>query len=41
MEVPDRDLLAWITAEADVPANYDSALFQKLRDFHLYGPGGR
>jgi antitoxin CptB len=41
MEVPDRDLLAWITGEADVPSNYDSALFRKLRDFHLSVDGGR
>src|SRR5262249_36240520 len=30
MEVPDRELLAWITGEADVPPNYDTALFRRL-----------
>jgi hypothetical protein len=27
-------LLAWITGENDVPATYDTALFQQLRQFH-------
>jgi antitoxin CptB len=35
MEVPDRDLLAWVTGEWEVPANYDTPLYKKLRDFHL------
>jgi len=39
LEVPDRDLLAWITGEIDVPARYDTALFRRLRDFHLRGKG--
>ena len=33
MEAPDRELLAWITGEADVPPGYDTALFRRLRDF--------
>ena len=41
IEVPDRDLLAWITGEADVPAAYDGALFRRLRDFHVLGEAGR
>jgi antitoxin CptB len=40
IEVPDRDLLAWITGEEAVPRDFDSALFRSLRDFHLR-PGGR
>jgi antitoxin CptB len=39
IEVPDRDLLAWITGEEPVPADHDSALFRELRDFHLSGQG--
>jgi antitoxin CptB len=39
IDVPDRDLLAWITGEAAVPANFDSPLLRDLRAFHL-GPGG-
>jgi antitoxin CptB len=41
MEVPDRELLAWITGDADVPPNYDSALFRRLRDFIRRGEGAR
>jgi antitoxin CptB len=37
IEVPDRDLLGWITGEWEVPANYDTAVFRKLRDFHFSG----
>jgi antitoxin CptB len=39
IEVPDRDLLGWITGEEPVPADYDSALFRELRDFHFSGQG--
>ncbi len=41
IEVPDRELLAWVTGEADVPAAYQTPLFRRLRDFHLGGDGGR
>lgn len=34
MAVPDPDLHAWITGECPAPANYDSALFRRLCDFH-------
>jgi antitoxin CptB len=33
IEAPDPELLAWITGEADVPRDYDTALFRRLRDF--------
>lgn len=36
IEVPDRDLLSWITGEATVPENYDTALFRKLKAFHRH-----
>src|SRR5262245_65922966 len=39
MEVPDRELLAWITGEADVPPDYDTALFRRLREFNRRGEG--
>jgi antitoxin CptB len=35
IEVPDRDLLAWVTGEAAVPDGFDTALFRRLRAFHL------
>jgi antitoxin CptB len=34
IEVLDRDLLSWITGEAEVPENYDSVLFRRLKAFH-------
>jgi antitoxin CptB len=42
IEIPDRELLAWITGEEAVPAEQDGALFRRLRDFHLrQTDGGR
>jgi len=41
IEVPDRDLLAWITGAADIPSAYDGPLFRRLRDFQLSGEGAR
>ena len=41
MEVPDRELLAWVTGEADVPPNYDTVLFRRLREFNRSGGGAR
>jgi len=38
MQVPDRDLYMWISGEKPVPAEYDVALFQRLRDFDASGP---
>ena len=37
IELPDGELLAWITGEADVPPNFDTAVFRRLRDFHVQG----
>ena len=34
IEVLDRDLLSWITGEADVPENYDTEVFRRLKAFH-------
>jgi len=34
IEVLDRDLLSWITGEAEVPPNYDTELFRRLKAFH-------
>jgi len=30
LEVPDRELLAWVTNEVEVPANFDTPLFRRL-----------
>jgi len=40
IEVPDRDLLAWITGEVAVPPDFDGPLFRDMRDFHLTPGGG-
>jgi antitoxin CptB len=37
IELPDGELLAWITGVADVPPSFDTALFRRLRDFHAQG----
>jgi antitoxin CptB len=34
-EVPDQDLLAWVTGERETPAAYDTVVFRRMRDFHL------
>jgi antitoxin CptB len=34
MELPDRELLAWVTVEASVPTDHDTALFRRMRDFN-------
>ncbi|CAN7397201.1 succinate dehydrogenase assembly factor 2 [Bosea sp. LjRoot237] len=36
IEVLDRDLLSWITGEAEVPSNYDSDVFRRLKAFHQH-----
>jgi antitoxin CptB len=35
IELPDRDLLAWVTGEVEVPEEFDTAVFRRMRDFHL------
>ena len=36
-EVPDPELYAWLSGGRPVPAEYDMAMFRRLRDFHLGG----
>ena len=40
IEVPDRDLFAWVTGREATPGNYDTPLFRELKSFHL-GPDHR
>ncbi len=35
MEVPDPELLGWITGQRPAPARHDTAMLRRLRDFHL------
>jgi antitoxin CptB len=39
IELPDRDLLAWVTGEVNVPKDVDSAVFRRMREFHHGGRG--
>jgi len=41
MEATDRELLAWVTGEAAVPAAYETPLFRRLHDFNRGGEGAR
>ena len=36
IEVPDRDLFAWITNKEEVASNYDTAVYQALKAFHTH-----
>jgi antitoxin CptB len=39
IEVPDRDLLGWLTGEIATPGNYDQPVFRKVKAFHTHlGP---
>jgi antitoxin CptB len=41
IDVPDHEVLAWVTGEAAVPAAYDTPLFRRLRYFNRRGEGAR
>ena len=34
IDAPDPDLFSWIMGEADAPADYDTPLFRRLKDFN-------
>jgi antitoxin CptB len=36
IEVPDRDLLAWITGREPTPENYHTDVFKALKAFHTH-----
>jgi antitoxin CptB len=38
VELPDGELLGWITGEQKIPAEYDGAVLRRLRAFH-HGSG--
>jgi antitoxin CptB len=37
MDLPDGEVLSWLTGEIAVPATHDGPLFRRLKDFHLRG----
>ena len=38
LDVPDQQIFSWVNGMEPVPPNYDTGLFQQLRDFHSKGP---
>lgn len=39
LEAQDRDILTWLTGEAEIPLAYDTPVLRKLRQFHSHaGP---
>ncbi len=41
IEVPDADLYAWIVGAANPPRNYDTAVLDRLRMFHMKAKAAR
>jgi antitoxin CptB len=39
IDLPDRDLLAWVTGEVAVPNDVDTVLFRRMCDFHKHREG--
>jgi antitoxin CptB len=37
IDVPDHEIYAWVLGNAPVPPEHDTALFGRMRDFHLEG----
>jgi len=39
LEAQDRDVLSWLTGEAEIPSLYDTPVLRKIRAFHSHtGP---
>lgn len=36
IEVPDRDLFAWLTGAEPTPSNYDTEVWRRLQNFHTH-----
>jgi hypothetical protein len=41
MEVPDRDLFAWVTGQEPVAANYNSQVYAAIVRYHAGAPKSR
>lgn len=35
LEIPDQQALAWVIGTEDVPPDFDTPMFRRLRDFNL------
>ena len=38
LEVPDQQMFAWVCGTETAPPEIDTALFRRVREFHLGGP---
>jgi len=36
LEAQDRDVLSWLTGEAEIPSLYDTPVLRKIRAFHSH-----
>lgn len=34
LDVPDRDVLGWVTGEIETPGDHDTRVFRKIRAYH-------
>ena len=41
LDVPDQEIYSWFTGEGAAPAQFDSALFRRMRDFSKRGGDAR
>jgi antitoxin CptB len=39
LDIPDQQIFSWVNGAEAAPATIDTALFRRLRDFHLKGFG--
>ena len=35
LDALETDLLSWMTGQTEVPANHDTAMFRRVREFHF------
>jgi antitoxin CptB len=38
LDIPDQQMFAWVNGSEPVPAEIDTPMFRRLRDFHRSGP---
>jgi antitoxin CptB len=41
IEVPNAELYGWVSGEADIPADFDTAVLRQLKTFHSRDKGVR
>ena len=37
LEAQEQDLLSWMTGQGEIPAEHDTPMFRRVRDFHFQG----